>query len=366
MSSLRSRRSHTKSRGGCSECKRRKIKCEEGKPICAGCIKRETASGAKASLLDALPTRLGLFDMEDMTLWHHFIKSTAATISTPWAEELPVLALSCDYLMHGILAAGALHLVSLEPDLENKYSYLSTLHLNLALGPFHQATKSITPENANQLFAFSTLLVIFNFASSSTPSDLFPFWTKESQSGILNWMTCLRGCYFIIDIAKMHIEAGPLGFLITESNNLRSALGHGVLPSPEDDKSLNQITEGVMMLPQARSSTTLDEMDAYMDAIAKLRTFLAASTLEQAPVMRRAVTSVWAVTVSETFLRLLGEKRPPAMIIMAHYCILLKRADNSWYIRDRGLKLLTIIGQSLSHEWAEYIKHPRRIVMALS
>src|ERR1700691_3252940 len=54
--------------------------------------------------------RIGHFDMEDMNLWHHFTRHTAATISIPWQDELPAIALTCDYLIHGILAMGALHL----------------------------------------------------------------------------------------------------------------------------------------------------------------------------------------------------------------------------------------------------------------
>ncbi|KAJ5358842.1 uncharacterized protein N7496_011255 [Penicillium cataractarum] len=35
-----SRRSHTKSRKGCLECKRRHVKCDEGTPKCTLCRKR--------------------------------------------------------------------------------------------------------------------------------------------------------------------------------------------------------------------------------------------------------------------------------------------------------------------------------------
>ncbi|KAH8879161.1 hypothetical protein GQ53DRAFT_672670 [Thozetella sp. PMI_491] len=421
MSTLRNRRTHTKSRGGCFECKRRKIKCDEGKPVCAGCIKRETTctypdeiiswppqqeneqrsssslrpeprdwgptsapspqgSSTKPSALgDSAPAsfpaetvaslgetsaaRLGVFDMEDMTLWHHFIKSTAETISSPWGEELPQLALSCDYLLHGILAAAALHLAFLYPELHEKYNFLATIHQDLAIGPFQRAMKDITTENGNQLFAFSTLLIVFNFASSRAPEELLPSLDGGSQTGIANWISCLRGCYSIHQAARLHIQAGPLGFLITEGRKLFDVLSSGIVPLPEDDKSLLQITEGVMMLPSVRSSTTLDEMDSYVEAIAKLRNYLAVSTMDQSPVMRRAITSMWAATISETFIRLLREKRPPALIIMAHFCILLERADNCWYISGRAVALFTTVDQTLDAEWAGYIEHPRRIIM---
>jgi hypothetical protein len=133
--------------------------------------------------------RIGHFDMEDMNLWHHFTRDTAATISTPWQDELLRIALTCDYLIHGIMAMGALHLAYLnadDPSLHEKYTYLATQHQDLSLGPFQQAMSEIIPANSNTCFAFSSLLMAYNFASGGSPEYLFSFSTGKPREGLAN------------------------------------------------------------------------------------------------------------------------------------------------------------------------------------
>ncbi|KAE8442508.1 hypothetical protein EG329_003289 [Mollisiaceae sp. DMI_Dod_QoI] len=409
----KTRRTHTKSRGGCMECKRRKLKCNEAKPVCSGCTKREItcvypkagsrtpfskepsqgpalksntslpsinavnvptgadpAAGTLSSPSGMLPEEtatsstpirgIGQFDMEDMALWHQFIYTTAATLSSPWGNELPSLALNCDYLLHGILALGALHLAYLNPVKQEHYNYLASHHYDLAIRPFQRAMENVTPANANQLFAFSILILVSNYASNRSPECVFPFAVGEAHEGISNWIACLRGCNAIFERAMSQIEKGPLGFLITTGTRLQKALSARIQPEPEDDASLSQIKDVVLNLPAVKASTTVEEMEAYLDAIVRLRALLAASTQPLDSVIRRAVSSIWPSTVSDTFIRLLGEKRAPAMIIMAHYCLLLKGLEDIWYMEHRGLNLFQIVQRSLGDEWAIYVEHPRR------
>jgi len=259
--------------------------------------------------------------MEDMALWHHFIKWTAATLSNPWKEDLPQLALSCDYLLHGILATSALHLgYRSDPKEKERYDYLASQHQDLALGPFQQAMLTIGAENASQLFAFSTLLMVFNFASYRSREYLFPFSDGAGEyQGLSNWMACLRGSSSIVYAATKHVEAGPLGFVVTAGRQMQLAVVDGAVPHPEVDQSLSLLTETALNMPAIKTTTTVDEMEAYIDAIKRLRALLAASARGLESVLQRITTAIWVGAVSETFLRLLNERRAPALIIMTHY-----------------------------------------------
>jgi hypothetical protein len=306
--------------------------------------------------------------MEDMALWHHFIKSTAATLSNPWKEDLPQLALSCDYLMHGILATGALHLayLSSDPKEKERYTYLASQHHDVAFGPFQQALASIKADNASHLFAFSILLNAFSFASYRSPEYLIPFHEGTSYQGLSNWMLCLRGCTSIVYAAMPHIEAGPLGFFVTQGREIDRALANGALPDPEADRSLSLLTEGLLNLPVIKSTTTVEEMEAYTDAITRLRSMLAACFQGLLPSLRRVAISIWSGRVSDTFVRLLSEKRPPTLIIMAHFCLLLKYCEDCWYMERRAYHLFESVQQSLGDEWAPYIEFPRRMLYSVS
>lgn len=173
------RRPHRKSRNGCTECKRRRVKvfnrssmssrcyklinlslqCNEQQP-CHNCIKyqsncifvtdlgqqiqsrvrpKSSMSGAGQrpftlviGAVESLPgpplcdlARTADFESRDLELMHHFSTSVARTLSyrndiqDVWAISLPKEAYSCDYLMHGLLAISASHLSFLSRSLSS-------------------------------------------------------------------------------------------------------------------------------------------------------------------------------------------------------------------------------------------------------
>ena len=301
--------------------------------------------------------------MEDMGLWHHFITATASTLSTPWHSELQPLVLSSDYLMHGVLATAALHLAYLIPEQQDKFEYVSAQHQDLALGPFRRAMSHITSENANQLFAFSTLLLVINYASSRSAGSFFPVSEGTPVNGVLKLIVCLRGCSSIFMQARSHVVAGPFGTLIRNGMQLEAASINGPrYLYDEDDESLEDLSKHLLNLPSVKSTTTVEEMEAYADAVSTLRISLAACSQTSDSEVKRSYSSKWAATVSDTFIRLLSEQRPPALIIIAHYCLLLKIVGDCWYMEHRALNLLEAVQQGLTEDWATYIQHPLRVL----
>ncbi|OHE93792.1 hypothetical protein CORC01_10918 [Colletotrichum orchidophilum] len=119
------KKAHRKSRGGCSSCKKRKVKCDESSP-CANCIRRnetctqpqkpstpETDASPPARQVDAS----GPVNLLHMELLHHFQHATIPTLcfADIWASVMP-LAFRADYLMTAMLAVSARHLSTLGPE----------------------------------------------------------------------------------------------------------------------------------------------------------------------------------------------------------------------------------------------------------
>jgi hypothetical protein len=393
-------------------------KCGEEKPSCSGCVKREIqceyypmavssyssvnadtsallpptrtasssvtsstppsvvytrdpppATGPRVEAPSPLDTerRVGHFDMEDLKLWNHFITSTAPTLTTPFEEKLVSRALSCDYLVHGMLATGALHLgyLSAEPKEKEKYSYLASQHHDLALGPFQRAMANITAANANQLWVFSTLLMAFTYASYRSTEHLFPFSESPTDEVTSNWMLCLRGCVGFVQTALRHLEVGPLSFLISEGLKVETAIADGAVVDPEVNQSLS-LLKTVFKMPIIKSTTTVEEMEAYEDAIERLRNSFAAYARGLDSKMTRATAALWVGRVSDTFIRLLSEKRPPALILTTHYCLILKYCENCWYMEQRAYYLFEAVKQTLGEQWAPYIEYPHRVLYSRS
>lgn len=308
--------------------------------------------------------RAGYFDLEDLALWHHFMNTTAPTLSTPWGDKLVALALSCDYLVHGMLAVSALHRGYLSPDpkTKDKSAYLASQHVNLSIGPYLKAMSDITAANANQLWVFSTLLMTFTFASYRSHDHLFPFSENASKEIVSNWIVCLRTCVRWVEAAVACLELGPLGFMISEGRKAETAIQDGALPDPEVDQSLKVLTDTVLTLPVIKSTTTVEEMDAYNEVINRLRNMFAAHARGLNSVMMRATAALWVGRIPDTFLRLLSEKRPPALIIVAHYSLLLKSCEDCWYMEQRSYYLFEAVKQNLPEQWAPYVEYPHRVL----
>lgn len=74
------KKGHTKSRRGCHNCKRRKVKCQETRPECHNCVRfglrcvyPVPQALVVSAPLPALQSTPGTFSMEDLRFFHHFL-----------------------------------------------------------------------------------------------------------------------------------------------------------------------------------------------------------------------------------------------------------------------------------------------------
>ncbi|KAK0118392.1 hypothetical protein ONS95_012681 [Cadophora gregata] len=255
-----------------------------------------------------------------MELWLHYIKYTSEATSVVCGGK-PELGLSCDYLLHGMLATAASHLAYLKPDHRAKYNLLSRQHQDLALGPFQQAMESITEENASFVFSYGILLVVGSLSSS----EIIPTQRgNEPSSRIADWVICIRGCRSVCLVAKSDIG----GFPINELQKLRETFAFTV-------QGFNATLTVAMKIPSPNSVPQR--------------------------MSNRLLLTLWPLTVTDAFVRLLSEMRPPALIIMAHYCLILRRGKDCWYMAESGLKIFQAIQHYLGEEWSAYVEYPRRV-----
>jgi hypothetical protein len=142
-----------KSRMGCRECKTRKVKCDEQRPIYGSCSK----FNKRCSFLRTTPYLWGLglsneqikrgksisaqkperdagegsskhakdnpgYTLDDMRLLHHLTSCISTTMSDgveahqKWAPTVVQIAFAQNFLLQGILALAALHMASLKTD----------------------------------------------------------------------------------------------------------------------------------------------------------------------------------------------------------------------------------------------------------
>lgn len=241
-----------KSRMGCRECKTRKVKCDEQRPICGGCSKfkkrcsflrttpylwdsgplnQQTKRGKSTSVqkprLDAgqgssthAKDNPG-YTSEDMRLLHHFTSCTSKTLSDgaeahqTWATRVVQLAFTHPFLLQGILALSALHLASLKADEKAKFSILAASKQDAALKDFRRQLDNITPQNCDAIFAFSLLAQYYIPASAGTViNPAATFMHDNFFDAIVDWLRLHQGTSDIYKRKGHWIRNGPVAPLL--------------------------------------------------------------------------------------------------------------------------------------------------------
>ncbi|KAK0674449.1 hypothetical protein QBC41DRAFT_377944 [Cercophora samala] len=218
------RRGHTKSRRGCFNCKRRRIKvipppspfyhqynhslihvkqCQETRPSCGHCLKTGLTCEYPSlpTIIHQPSNTLPLFSLLDLRLYHHFLSTCYPHHpigSEPlWLHTIPHLSQSHPYLMHAILGYSASHLlqsdptITLTPAMSHRLKAIKSIKKALSSLP---TTSSSPQHNPPSLEAQGNALMAtcFTLTYQSTLLD----------DGMPEYMTFIRGVV-IVSISMM-------------------------------------------------------------------------------------------------------------------------------------------------------------------
>ncbi|KAF2655836.1 hypothetical protein K491DRAFT_778508 [Lophiostoma macrostomum CBS 122681] len=203
------RKSHTKSRNGCSQCKRARVKCSGQAPKCSRCGLRNLECDFADERTRSRILRLGWthqsltlpslsplpLAIEQQGFLQHFVESTSNSLITHdikhfhtsrsfWRVEIPREALRCDYLLSSILALSAIHKTHLlhasghlTPHTSIEHDINRSLRLHQAsVSQFTASVPAITRENIMPALALAALSAVYSCALAQllpalTPTD---------------------------------------------------------------------------------------------------------------------------------------------------------------------------------------------------
>jgi hypothetical protein len=75
-------------------------------------------------------------------------------------------------------------------------------------------------------------------------------------------------------------------------------------------------------------------------------------------ISRYAAAILWINLIPEEFVQLLEERVPEALLLMAHYCVLLKRLEDMWWVEGKAEKLLETVRAALGDGWERWLQWP--------
>ncbi|OQE30053.1 hypothetical protein PENSTE_c002G08157 [Penicillium steckii] len=382
--------------------------CDEARPVCSNCAKRhaECEYGSSTSLLWAneerprgsteheilrdlgvstsggigsasastgspstdtlgLLNRLGdststvpVLNLHDLELMMQWCNTTFYTLSRSeqtdkvWRNNVPEEALSHPFLMHGILAVSSLHLARTGIDPSKRAAYLNraVAHQNQALALFREILGDINESNAKAMFAFASIVVVYTFGFPQTPDVQDP-WT--SVDDLYQVLILTRGIQQVI--------RSPAEFLSQSNFAPILQVEMTSAPLPEDaSATMNQLYEANEVCGARDESHETEIYTATIDNIAEML------SCEYGGMTSSVIAGRWAIRLPARFMELLREREPMALVMLAHYGVLLKALRHRWCFGEWCVRVAKAVWAILDDQWRPLIDWAMRAILGIN
>ncbi|KAF7550152.1 hypothetical protein G7046_g8109 [Stylonectria norvegica] len=188
------RKGHTKSRAGCSTCKKRKVKCDEIEPECGPCRRlgfkceylqaKKRREPGSLSLSPPLQTTPTMFDADDMRFFQHFLFEAYPPMPVDgfkvW-QHISQLAHEYTFLMHAMLGLGASHL---SLSLPVKYKKAALKHRVIAIKALNEHLSKPQRSMPDGEAALGATIAL-------------TFQSLYMTDGMTDFFSMVRGCYLM-------------------------------------------------------------------------------------------------------------------------------------------------------------------------
>ncbi|ESK84852.1 c6 transcription [Moniliophthora roreri MCA 2997] len=315
-------RFHTKSKSGCLTCRKRRIKCDETKPICRKCYRRDLECVQRPKneqrqqqqeivlykrLAAPTPIPMGTTSRQ---IIHHFTTVTSACFdSEPGCIPIlctmpPQLSWYNPHVFHALLSYTALHLGRLYPT-EPKWIHLASAHRKAAIAALPGAT------NPDANFLTIGLFTMYTISSSFS----------SSPEKIFSLMTSLHNVFSPLEGRRMY-EDQRLRAVDPFSANLQVDLVEALV-------HLQQIYDFRMPGFESESEELFDPSirAAYKQAVEAL--YVAHRLSRTGYETKSAV--LWPALFGGKFRDLLNKRRQRALVLLYYYLGMLKRIDEKFW-----------------------------------
>ncbi|KAL6806381.1 hypothetical protein GGI42DRAFT_280526 [Trichoderma sp. SZMC 28013] len=269
-----SRRGHFKSRLGCFNCKRRRVKCNELRPSCSPCCRlglncsyptpasssSASSSSSSTSSSSSLAPRAALsgIALEDLRFYHQFLLAAFPTLPLKAKDvwmDAAAMSHQYDYLAHAVLGLGASHLSQhgnvdyTSQALQHRVTAMKLVNEQLD----HPPTK---PADQDALFAAVICLV--------TQSSLMP-------DSMIDYITTTRGGNLVASTIITDYEKSIFKYF-TPMEHDRS-LERLISEQPRNFEAIEGFHASAQrLLPLCQKSTEVSYCESMIRCINNLRT----------------------------------------------------------------------------------------------
>ncbi|KAK6598782.1 C6 transcription factor [Botrytis cinerea] len=400
LNSMSKRRAHTKSSNGCTQCKRRRVKCDETRPSCAICARRsepcsylsqpssQTQSSFSAgSSVQSSPTALKFEDDNiralELRLMHQYSTSTSIILSKDsrdvlfYCDVMVKHAIENTFLLHAVLTSAAIHLSTVETEKSQYWVATALQYHNRATVGLNEALQNYS--SASDAIALCSLTMVINSLSLST--ERFGSEEIDPVTDLIQTRKLLQGVTVCLDqIIGGDLWGGSFEAwrdqlilkssnpkdtihrdLLTHIDNKNSIFGHmGIFMSqhakfPEyqtrNDELLQIALHKMNEMATYIASIESEHKSEYLNACTSLFTYTELLQMEHG-----AAIVAWPLAISDSLMSLLLNNDDIAMLIFMHYGVALYISTMHSFSKGAGKHLVERLSLSLEAKRPEWIE----------
>ena len=162
----------------------------------------------------------------------------------------------------------------------------------------------------------------------------------------IEWMHLVRGTATVLEPTRPWVLQGSMKPLVDWGPDRENQL--------LDEDTSRRLKELSLLVAESRDQIVRKSCE---EAIDKQRNCFTWATEKYYSL---TYTFSWPAMVSAEYMTLLNLKSPEALVILAHYCVLLYGLDDCWYVHGWAAYTVKAIYRSLEEPWRKWLEWPMR------
>jgi hypothetical protein len=299
--------------------------------------------------------------LPDLYLFHHFTTSTYRTFAGEaahpvWQVHVPQWGFAFPSIMHLLFTLSALHLAFMNPAKREVYIMEADDHFTFGVRSVTAvlALDTLDSGNCQQIYMAAVMICFAYFARGPRDGEYLVFNAK----GKSEWLVLLHGVRAILAQKQAEIFTGVLA----PSEKEQPA----DIPDEELDAELSRHVQHLQEIKAAVMAEAQADRDLYIratdDLIGCLQDAHQARKAESAPPELMPYTMGWTFRLPEMMIERLEKREPIALVILAHWAILLRYMGEAWFMRGWDRHIILGIRACLPPAYHDRIAWPEVII----
>lgn len=193
------------------------------------------------------------------------------------------------------------------------------------------------------MWVFSTLCCVF---ATARPRNLGDF-VIVGEKGEADWFVIVRGCHHIIESSFDALLNSPFGPMF------QTGIARGKL---RDTASLENDVTSSLRQHIVDSGLDAETLALYNAAIDELRKSFAVVYSQTKPEIGDVFRWLWCI--DDEFIRLLQEKKPAALSILAYFAVLTHSFSSLWWMEGFSRHIVATVYRFLDHNHRHLVRWP--------